>query len=83
MPTARVNSAEFYYEEAGSGPPIILSAGGLRGTLDGYGPVAGELSRENRVVSYDRRFGGRHWRSLALGTRAASNREQRPTNTGE
>ena len=41
MPTARVNGAEIYYEESGSGPPIILSAGGLQGTLAGYGPVIG------------------------------------------
>ena len=33
MPTAKVNSVEIYYEETGSGPPIILSAGGLQGTL--------------------------------------------------
>ena len=53
MPTAQVNGAEIYYEESGSGPPIILSGGGLQGTLAGYGPVVGELSREHRVISYD------------------------------
>ncbi len=58
MPAAVVNGAEICYEESGSGPPIILSAGGLQGTLAGYGPVVGELSRERRVISYDRRFGG-------------------------
>ena len=31
MATARVNGAELYYEESGSGPPIILSPGGLQG----------------------------------------------------
>ena len=58
MPTAMVNGAEIYYEESGSGPSVILSAGGLQGTLAGYGPVVGELSREHRVITYDRRFGG-------------------------
>ena len=44
MPTAMVNSAVIYYEESGSGPPIILSAGGLQGTL------AGALSPNLRTI---------------------------------
>ena len=39
MPTAKVNGAEMYYEEAGSGPPVILSPGGLQGMLASYQPV--------------------------------------------
>ena len=62
MPTAKVNGAEIYYEESGSGPPIILSACGLQGRLAGYGPVVGELSREHRVIAYDRPC----WRPSAL-----------------
>ena len=31
MPTANVNGAELYYEETGSGSPIILTGGGLNG----------------------------------------------------
>jgi hypothetical protein len=31
MPTAQVNGADIYYEEAGSGSPLILSPGGLQG----------------------------------------------------
>ena len=68
MPTAKVNSVEIYYEETGSGPPIILSAGGLQGTLAGYGLVIGELSREHRVISYDRRFGGQSNSPLVVQT---------------
>lgn len=30
MATAKVNGAEIHYQQAGSGPPIILSAGGSR-----------------------------------------------------
>jgi pimeloyl-ACP methyl ester carboxylesterase len=58
MPRAQVNGAELYYEEAGSGPPMILSPGGLQGVLESYQPVLAGLSREYRVIAYDRRFGG-------------------------
>ena len=55
---SEVNGAEIYYEEAGSGPPMILSPGGLQGVLESYQPVLEELSRAHRVIAYDRRFGG-------------------------
>jgi pimeloyl-ACP methyl ester carboxylesterase len=58
MATANVNGAEIYYEEAGSGPPLILSPGGLQGVLSSYQPVMDELCHEHRVIAYDRRFGG-------------------------
>ena len=58
MPTAQVNGAEIYYEEAGSGPPLILSPGGLQGVLASYQPVIKALAQAHRVIAYDRRFGG-------------------------
>jgi pimeloyl-ACP methyl ester carboxylesterase len=58
MATAKVNGAELYYEENGSGPPVILSPGGLQGVADSYSPVVEALSQEHRVIVYDRRFGG-------------------------
>ncbi len=58
MPTAKVNGAEMYYEEAGSGPPVILSPGGLQGVLASYQPVIEALSQAHRVIAYDRRCGG-------------------------
>ncbi len=58
MATTKVNGAEIYYEETGSGPPIILSPGGLQGVASSSQPVIGTLSQEHRVVVYDRRFGG-------------------------
>src|SRR2546425_9840032 len=58
MARAKVNGAEIYYEEAGSGPPMILSPGGLQGVLESYQPVLAGLSHAHRVISYDRRFGG-------------------------
>ena len=68
MATAKVNGAEIYYEEAGSGPPIILSPGGLQGVASSYQPVIGTLSQEHRVVVYDRRFGGRSHSPLVVQT---------------
>ena len=50
MPRAKVNGAELYYEEAGSGSPMILSAGGLQGVLESYQPVLEGLSRAHRVI---------------------------------
>src|SRR5713101_3764185 len=58
MPTAKVNGAEMYYEEAVSGPPLLLAAGGLQGVLSSYQPVRATLSQTHRVIVYDRRFGG-------------------------
>ena len=58
MATAKVNGAELYYEEAGSGPNIILSPGGLQGAASSYGNVVDALAQEHRVIVYDRRFGG-------------------------
>ena len=68
MATAKVNGAEIYYEEAGSGPPIILSPGGLQGVASSYQPVIGTLSQEHRVVVYDRRFGGQSHSPLVVQT---------------
>ena len=58
MAKAKANGAELYYEESGSGPPIILSPGGLQGAASSYGNVVEALSQEHRVIAYDRRFGG-------------------------
>ena len=68
MATAKVNGAEIYYEETGSGPPIILSPGGLQGVSGSYQGVIEALSQEHRVVAYDRRFGGRSRSPLVVQT---------------
>jgi aminoacrylate hydrolase len=68
MPRSKVNGAEIYYEESGSGPPIILSAGGLQGVLESYQPVLQELSHEHQVITYDRRFGGQSRSPLVVQT---------------
>ena len=68
MPAARINGADIYYEESGAGPPIILSPGGLQGVASSYQPVIEALSREHRVVVYDRRFGGQSRSPLVVQT---------------
>ena len=68
MATAKVNGAELNYIEAGSGPPIILSPGGLQGVASSYDPVVEALSQEHRVIVYDRRFGGQSRGPLVVQT---------------
>ena len=68
MPIAQVHGAELYYEEVGSGPPLILSPGGLQGVLASYQPVIAALSQAHRVIAYDRRFGGQSNSPLVVQT---------------
>ena len=68
MPIAQVNGAEMYYEEAGSGPPLLLSSGGLQGVLSSYQSVIEALSQARRVIAYDRRFGGQSNSPLVVQT---------------
>ena len=68
MPIAKVNGAEMYYEETGSGSPLILSPGGLQGVLSSYQPVSTKLSQAHRVITYDRRFGGQSNSPLVVQT---------------
>ena len=68
MPAARINGADIHYEESGSGPPIILSPGGLQGVASSYDSVVEALSREHRVIVYDRRFGGQSRSPLVVQT---------------
>jgi pimeloyl-ACP methyl ester carboxylesterase len=68
MPIAKVNGAEMYYEEAGSGSPLILSPGGLQGVLSSYQPVSAKLSQGHRIITYDRRFGGQSNSPLVVQT---------------
>ena len=57
MPFAKVSGGELYYEESGSGEPVVLSAGGLQGNQDSYSEVVAALAGSFRVITYDRRFG--------------------------
>jgi pimeloyl-ACP methyl ester carboxylesterase len=58
MATATVNGAELYYEEHGSGPPLLLMLG-TGACIDLWTPVLEGLARHHRVIAYDRRGFGR------------------------
>ena len=44
-----MNEAETFFEESGSGPPIILSPVGIQGVASSYQAVVGAWSQEHRV----------------------------------
>jgi pimeloyl-ACP methyl ester carboxylesterase len=58
MPYANINGANLYYEEYGSGPPLILTPGG-RVDRAGLRPIAALMSLHCRVILHDRRNCGR------------------------
>jgi pimeloyl-ACP methyl ester carboxylesterase len=51
---ATVNGADLYYEERGSGPPLLL-VHGTGGYAELWSPVLDGLARSFRVIAYDRR----------------------------
>ncbi len=51
----RVNGADFAYQEAGDGPPLVFVHGSLRSSADFQGQVPFFASRY-RVIAYSRRF---------------------------
>ena len=59
MPTERLNGIEIYYEERGSGFPVVLTHG-LGDCAELWSPLAGALADGYRVVSWDMRG---HYRS--------------------
>ena len=58
MPYANINGANLYYEEYGSGPPLILTPGG-RVDREGLRPLGALMSLHCRVILHDRRNCGR------------------------
>jgi pimeloyl-ACP methyl ester carboxylesterase len=54
MPLIKVRGIDFFYREAGEGPPILLIHGGL-GNADVWSSVFDSLARDHRVIAYDRR----------------------------
>ena len=58
MPFAKLKEVELYYEEAGSGYPILLGHGGFSDVTE-WDPQVGALSQRYRTIRYDRRGCGR------------------------
>ena len=72
--TAPVNGAELYYEQRGSGPPVLFISGAT-GDAGHYAQVADLLADEFTVVTYDRRGNSRSprpagWTSTSIGEQA-------------
>lgn len=58
MPTITINGRNVFYQESGSGTPIVLTAGGRAG-LEATQPLAEKLSETCRVIRWDRANVGR------------------------
>jgi 3-oxoadipate enol-lactonase len=58
VPTVEVNGARLWYDEAGSGPPLLLLHGGL-GDSGLWEPVVPFLAERFRTIRTDLRFFGR------------------------
>src|SRR5438093_13182896 len=58
MATVRVNGIEVYYEEHGSGEPLLLIMG-LGANAEGWYGQVPAFSREFRLIAFDNRGAGR------------------------
>jgi 3-oxoadipate enol-lactonase len=58
MPSTQVNGIDLYYEETGSGPPLLLIAG-LGGNTLGWAMLLPALAEHFRVIAFDNRGAGR------------------------
>ena len=58
MPTITIDGCNVFYQESGSGTPIVLTAGGRAG-LEATQPLAEKLSATCRVIQWDRANVGR------------------------
>lgn len=87
MSYADVNGVSLYYEEHGSGRPLILLHGGL-GAAGMYAPILPTLAQDRRVIAVDlqaRRTGTRRtwtvrgwWSSLCPAGETAGTRRAWP-----
>ncbi len=58
MPTIRANDAELFYEETGSGAPVLLLHG-LGSSGEDWAPQVDALAKRHRVIALDLRGSGR------------------------
>src|SRR2546426_2182743 len=54
MAVARVNDLEVYFEDRGDGPPVLLVPG-TGCPVEMWGALPAELSKDHRVIAYERR----------------------------
>ncbi len=58
MPVVNVNSIDLYYEEHGSGDPLLLIQG-FGGNTVAWGPLVPAMAERCRVIAFDNRDAGR------------------------
>lgn len=58
MPVASVNGIDLYYEEHGSGDPLLLIQG-FGGNVVAWGPLIPAMAEHFRVIAFDNRDAGR------------------------
>jgi pimeloyl-ACP methyl ester carboxylesterase len=59
MPIAHVNDADLYYEEHGTGAPLVLLHGGLQTIELGFGDALAEFAKNHRVIAIELQGHGR------------------------
>ena len=62
MPTAEVNHTTLFYDESGSGPPMLLMHGGLGIDHTYFRESLAPLANNHRLILYDHRCNGRSGR---------------------
>ncbi|HWQ28060.1 MAG TPA: alpha/beta fold hydrolase [Dehalococcoidia bacterium] len=58
MPVVRVNGVDLYYEERGTGDPLLLIQG-FGGNVVAWGPLIPAMAEHFRVIAFDNRDAGR------------------------
>ena len=70
MPTIRLDDREFYYEEAGEGPDVLVFLSGLGGDHRAFSLAQRHFAGAFRTLALDSRDAGRSWRADAPYTTA-------------
>ncbi|WP_337176784.1 alpha/beta hydrolase [Paludisphaera sp.] len=65
MPTIALDDREFYYEELGEGPDVLVFLSGLGGDHRAFSLAQRHFAREYRTLAFDARDAGRSWRADA------------------
>lgn len=65
MPTISLDDREFYYEEAGEGPDVLVFLSGLGGDHRAFSLAQRHFAKGFRTLALDSRDAGRSWRAEA------------------